>query len=279
MTDRFAAARSAIDALSKRNAATISVWMGDAAGNAWLTRDADREHPAASTLKLPLLIAVHRAAEAGTLDLQETIPVHDEFESAVVGRTFRVTEDYDNDPQPWCELDGNASIAWLGERAIIRSSNLATNLLIERVGIDAVNDVYDEAGATTARLRRCIQDEPASEAGQFNTATAADMARVLTALLADRLTPPARTAEIERVLAACETNDAIPAGLPADTYIAHKTGWIDGACHDVALVRPDDDAAFLLSIYSGADLGEDDLHAMVAEVAAACWHARHNLNT
>lgn len=267
----------AIDELAEENTATISVWMGDLDGTPWLVRDADREHPAASTLKLPLLIAVHRAAEDGRLDLGETIRVHEEFESAVGGRTYRVTEDYDNDPEPWREIGNDASIAWLGERAIIRSSNLATNLLIERVGIDAVNAVYDEVGATTARLRRGIQDEPASEAGFFNTATAADMAHVMVALLAGRLTPRARTTEIERVLAACETNDAIPAGLPAGTYIAHKTGWIDAACHDVALVRPTDTAAFVLSIYSGGDLSEDDIHALVARVATACWEARPRL--
>lgn len=265
---------AALDVIADVPNSAISVWMGGLDGTPWLVRDADREHPAASTLKLPLLIAVHRAAEAGTLDLAETIPVHDDFASVVAGRTFRVTADYDNDPEPWAELGNDASIAWLGERAIILSSNLATNLLIERVGIDAVNAVYDESGAGNARLRRCIQDEPASAAAVFNTATAADMARVLIALLADRLTPPARTTEIERVLAACRTNDAIPAGLPAGTYVAHKTGWIDGACHDVALIRPGDADPFVLSIYSGADLGEDDLHALVAQVAATCWSAR-----
>ncbi|MDN5852942.1 MAG: class A beta-lactamase-related serine hydrolase [Actinomycetia bacterium] len=274
MTTTIEEAHATLDDLAKRNDAAISVWMGALDGTPWLVRDAEREHPAASTMKLPLLIAIHRAAEAGELSLDDTIPVHEEFSSVVPDRTFRVTEDYDNDPVPWAELGNDASIAWLGERAIILSSNLATNLLIEQAGIPAVNAVYDAAGATTSRLRQCIQDLPAQESGTSNTATAEDMARVLVSLLADQLTPTARTQEIERVLAACETNEAIPAGLPAGTYIAHKTGWIDGACHDAALVRPDDAEPFILSIYSGADLGEDDLHSLVAEAAARCWDAR-----
>ena len=265
---------AAIDELAERNNATISVWMGALDGTPWLVRDADAEHPAASTLKLPLLIAIHRAAEDGELDLSDRLRIHDDFASAVAEHRFRVTADYDNDPDPWAEIGNHASIAWLGERAIVLSSNLATNLLIERVGLDAVSDVYETSGATASRLRRCIQDDPASAVGLFNTTTAADMARVFRALLADQLTPTARTREIERVLAACQTNDAIPAGLPAGTYIAHKTGWIDGACHDVALVRPDGAEPFILSIYSGADLGEDDLHELVAQVATQCWAAR-----
>lgn len=265
---------AAIDDLAERHGATISVWMGPLDGTPWLTRDAEREHPAASTLKLPLLIAVHRAAEAGELRLADTLRVHDDFASAVPGKTFRVTEDYDNDPAPWAELGKDATIEWLCERAIILSSNLATNLLIERVGTAAVNAVYAAAGAKLSRLDRCIQDIPAQRSDTANIASAADMARVLIALMANRLTPPERTREIERVLAACETNDAIPAGLPAEIHIAHKTGWIDGACHDAALVRPGDAEPFVLSIYTGAELGEDELHAMVAETAARCWDAR-----
>ncbi|MGH3357361.1 MAG: serine hydrolase [Nocardioidaceae bacterium] len=260
--------------LAAEHDATISVWMGALDGTAWRTHDADVEHPAASTLKLPLLIAVHTAAEAGLLELDDALDIHAEFRSVVPGKRFTMTADYDNDPAPWSRVGERASIRWLAERAIILSSNLATNLLIERVGIGAVNAVYDAAGATTSRLRRSIQDDPASAAGVFNTATATEMAAVLIAVLGGRFTSPGTTAELERVLAACETNDAIPAGLPDGTYIAHKTGWIDDACHDVALVRPAGEDPFVLSIYSGARLGDPAIHRLVAEVAAVCWEER-----
>ncbi|UPK77030.1 class A beta-lactamase-related serine hydrolase [Nocardioidaceae bacterium SCSIO 66511] len=254
--------------------ATISVWMGTLDGTASFVRDGEHEHPAASTLKLPLLIAVHRAAESGDLNLDEELTVHDEFASVLDDESYVMTEDYDNDPQPWARLGQRATIGWLAERAIILSSNLATNLLIERIGFAAVNDVYELAGATTARLRRGIQDEPASGAGVFNTATASDMARVLVALLAGKLVPAQRTTEVERVLAACETNDAIPAGLPPNTYLAHKTGWIDEACHDVGIVRPDGARPFILSIFTSALLDDPTAHRLVARVAAECWQVR-----
>lgn len=263
-----------VAALAVEYDATISVWMGALDGTPWRTHDPDVEHAAASTLKLPLLIAVHAAAEAGRLDLDDELEIHAEFPSVVPDATFTMTADYDNDPAPWSCLGERASIRWLAERAIILSSNLATNLLIERVGPDAVNAVYDKSGATTSRLRRGIQDEPASAAGRFNTATAAEMAAVLAAMLDDRFTTPSTTAELERVLAACETNDAIPAGLPDGTYVAHKTGWIDDACHDVALVRPHGEEPFVLAIYSGARLDEASIHRLVAEVAAVCWDER-----
>ncbi|UYM04883.1 serine hydrolase [Solicola gregarius] len=274
MSEGIARAEHASASLATEHDATISVWMGALDGTPRLVRDAGHEHPAASTLKLPLLVAVHRAAEEGRLHLDDELAVHEEFASTVDGRSFRNTADYDNDPAPWARLGERATIGWLTERSIVLSSNLATNLLIERIGIDAVNDVYDAAGAKAARLRRPIQDEPASDAGIFNTATAADLAQVLVALCGGRLLPPARTAEVERVLAACETNDAIPAGLPPGTYIAHKTGWIDEACHDVGIVRPAGEEPFILSIFTGAELDDPAAHRLVARVAAECWAAR-----
>lgn len=260
--------------LAAEHDATVSVWMGGLDGTPWLRHHDDTEHPAASTLKLPLLIAVYAAAESGTLRLDEELDVHAEFDSVVTDRTFTMTADYDNDPQPWTLIGERASIGWLAERAIILSSNLATNLLIERVGMAPVNAVYERVGAHRSRLRRGIQDEPANAAGLFNTATAADMAAVLLAMLDDRFTEPATSTELERILAACRTNDAIPAGLPVGTYVAHKTGWIDDACHDVALVRPDGESPFVLSVYSGARMDEPAIHRLVADVAAACWQER-----
>lgn len=273
-TSSLDSARARIDRLAAEHDATISVWMGSLRGEPWLVRDAEVEHPAASTLKLPLLIAVYAAAESGELDVAEPLFVHSDFASVVVGATYTITEEYDNDPQPWELLGERATIGWLAERAIVLSSNLATNLLIERVGLDAVNAVYDAAGESTSRLRRGIQDDPASEAGIVNTATAADLASVLNALIDDRLTEHGTTRRVERILAACQTNEAIPAGLPADTYVAHKTGWIEGACHDVAIVRPVGEEPFILSIYTGADLGDAALHGLVSDVARSCWDHR-----
>lgn len=82
--------------------------MGSLDGHAWFELDADRTHPAASTLKLALLVAVHRAVERGQIALDDDIAVHETFASAGEGETYDTTEEYDNDPQPW-ELIGGTS--------------------------------------------------------------------------------------------------------------------------------------------------------------------------
>jgi len=263
-----------LDELARTYDATISAWMGDLAGHAWLARDDTVVHHPASTIKLPLLVALHRAADAGELDLDEEIPVRDTLRSVIQGRTYRTTQDYDQDDAVWDRLGGRATLRWLGERAIIRSSNLATNLLIDRVGVGAVNAVYDDLASPASRLARGIQDTPGGEAGLENTATARDLAAVLCAVASGTAASPAACREIEAALARCEDAAGLPAGLPRGTYVAHKPGWIDNVSHDVGIVRPATETPFVLAVMTGAPLDEAAGFRLVAEVTRACWSHR-----
>jgi beta-lactamase class A len=101
--------------------------------------------------------------------------------------------------------------------------------------------------------------------------TAGDLALVMGGVATARLAAPDSCREVEAVLAAQEHRDQVPAGIPAGTYVANKTGWVDGVAHDVALVRPDLDEPFVLTICTSADAPEDTLYALNAAVAAACW--------
>lgn len=270
-------AEQRIDQLATEHDAVLSVWLGGIDGTPWLTRDQEHVLPAASTMKLPLLVALHRGDERGAPRLDDTVRVRAVLDSVVAGQTYETTQDYDNDDQPWERLGEDVSLRWLGERAIVRSSNLATNLLLDTLGTDAVNAVYDDAGAVGSAVRRGIQDAPAGRAELSNTVTAAGLAAVMTGVARQDLASPAVCTEVERVLAACEHRDAIGAALPPQTYLANKTGWIDDHCHDVALVRPDGEHPFVLVILTRAELDEDAGHELVAGVARVCWEHRTEL--
>lgn len=263
-----------LDVLAGRDDSVLSVWAGSLDGTPWLTRLPDAVHPAASTMKLALVIALHRAAERGLVDLDRPVVVHADFRSAA-GGTYASTRDYDNDDEPWRRLDSTVSLRWLAERAIVRSSNLATNLLIEAVGLDHPNDVYAAVGATGSVLRRGIQD---ARADAPNTVTAQDLAAVVCGLVSGRLLESVAAGEVERLLAASELNDAVPAGLPEGTYVAHKIGWTDECCHDVGVVRPRDEPAVVLAVLcSWAAPGartEAEACAAVADVTRAVWAQR-----
>lgn len=250
--------------------------MGAVDGTAWLSREADRRHPAASTMKLPVLVALHAQAAAGHLDLDTSVPVSAVTPSVVPGEQVTVTQDYDNDDQPWDRLGQPVSLRWLSERAIVRSSNLATNLLLQHVGLPAVAQVLARAGAAHSHVRRGIQDLASlqAEPQAGNVVTAADLAALLRALSTGRLLPSGATEEVLHLLSRVEDDDAIPAGLPAGTWCAHKPGWIDGACHDAALVRPAGEQPFVLVVLTRADLPEEAAFRLVADLTRACWDAR-----
>lgn len=258
---------AALDELANAAQARISVWYGDLDGTARIVRDERDLHPAASTFKVAVVAALHEAVGRGELRLDDTLEVRAELPSAVAGRTYVTTQDYDNDNEPWTVLGRRAELGWLAERAIIRSSNLATNLLLDRLGLEAVNAVYDEAGATGCRLGRPIEDAPAGAKGLTNTATAAGMA----ALLRHVAGAPSVLALLDR----CEDDRFAAAGLPAGTRFAHKPGWFDGVAHDIGIVRPEVGEPFVLVVLTAAPLITDESAAeLVAEVARVCWESR-----
>ena len=121
-------------------------------------------------------------------------------------------------------------------------------------------------------LPRGIEDAAARRAGLDNLVTAADLARVLGAVAARWLASPRTCEEIERVLAGQEHREQVPAGLPAGTYVANKTGWVDGVAHDVALVRPGAPPGVRAGRSAPpSDADEETLYGLNAAVSAAVW--------
>lgn len=250
----------------------VSVWLADLEGGIHLSRDADAQHYAASTMKLPLLVAAHRLHERAGLDLDAEVAVHNRFASAADGSAYSLDQADDQDDDTWARLGGTSTLRALAEGATVRSGNLATNLLLERVGAGAVADVLADAGCSPDTvLPRGIGDAVARESGLDNLVTAADLGLVLRGVADRTLAAPETCLAVEEVLARQEHRDGIPRGLPDGTYVANKTGWVEGVSHDVALVRPADRPAYVLVVLTTADLPEEAASDLIAGVSRAVW--------
>lgn len=228
-------------------------------------------------MKLPLVVAVYREADREGLDLDGPVLVENSFRSAADGSTYGVDRADDSDPQVWAREGERVALRWLCYRALVRSSNLATNLVLDAVGTEAVQHVLADAGAQHSCVRRGIEDAAARRAGLQNIVTAADLAVVLQGLAAGTLASHYACTEILSVLAAQQINDAIPAGLPAGTWVAHKSGWVDGVSHDAALIRPPDAPPFVFVVCTTSDLAEQAGLDLIAGAAAAAWADRRVL--
>lgn len=260
-----------------RPAGRFSVWLGPVRGPATFVHEAEAPHYAASTMKLPLVMAAYRQADQGRLDLTSRVLLANSFSSASGQGTFAMLADEDNDPEPWRRVGSEVSVRWLAHRAIVASSNLATNALLDVVGKSAVVELLTSIGVQDLRLPRGIEDAAAREAGLDNVVTAADLALVLQSLGAGIALSAESTHEILSILLAQQVNDALPARLPPGTPVAHKSGWVEGISHDAGIVYPPGAAPFVFVMCTTSDLSEaEGLNAIAAaaELAWSSWGAR-----
>jgi len=220
-------------------------------------------------MKLAVLGALLRAESAGSLP--HRLVVTNDFTSAVGGR-FQIAQSDDQDDLTWSCLGRPVDVDQLAERMIVLSSNLATDLLLEQLGLPAVDRLLDRAGLTDqVVVQRLIGDSRAEDRGITNTVTAAGLARLFEALTDGSLLGEACAAIATRILAGQTHLSMIPAGLPAGTWSASKGGWVDGVNHDVALIRPESAPDYILAICTSTGLSHDAGCALVAELSRITW--------
>ena len=221
-------------------------------------------------MKLAVVMAAFRESDAGRLDLASTTRVHNRFESVVGGR-YAIAEADDSDPAVWRRVGEPVALRWLAYRSIVRSSNLATNLLLEAVGFEAATAVLRDLGCDRSVIARGIEDYAARDAGLHNIVTAADLATQLQSLAIGTLLTSASNQEILDVLAAQQIDNALPAGLPPETRVAHKSGWVPGVEHDAGIVYPPVADPYIVSVCTTTALPSPDAVAVIAAVSAAAY--------
>jgi beta-lactamase class A len=251
----------------------FGVWLGRLDGSAVFTHEADRPHYSASTMKLPVAMAMLRKVDAGELTLDQPVTVHNDFASAAGGR-FGVNRAEDEAPATWTKLGEQVTLSWLATEMITRSSNLATDLVLEQVGVDAADAILTEYAGDASVIRRGIDDVAAQAAAISNLMTPAGLAAVLVAAGND---DGASGKYLRDLLAANEWNGEIPAGVPAGTRVEHKNGWDLRIRHDGGIVRPADAEPFVLAVCTTSELADSDAQKLIAAIASEAWAHRHDL--
>lgn len=234
----------------------------------------DSSFHAASMMKVPVMVRLFRMAETGRIDLDRPIPVRNEFRSIEDGSLYTLTMDDDSDSTLYARVGGTATPRELIERMIARSSNLATNILVELADPDSIAVMLRALGADGMTVLRGVEDIPAYRAGRNNTTTARGLLELFTALAEGRAAGPEATAEMLAILGRQEFNDAIPAGLPPGTPVAHKTGWIPAIDHDGGIVFPPEGPPYVLVILTAGVEDEARTREAAAHVSRTIWDWR-----
>jgi beta-lactamase class A len=245
----------------------VGVAFHDLTSGDSLFLNADESFHAASTMKVPVMIELYRRIDAGSLRLDQPVPLANRFSSIVDGSPYTLDPGTDSDSAAYLLIGKRVTVAELVDHMITRSSNLATNALIDLAGAKNANATARALGAANIHVLRGVEDDKAFGAGLNNTTTARDLATLMEAIETGRAASRASCDAMRDVLLRQEFNGEIPAGLPPGTKVAHKTGFITAVLHDAAIVYPSGRKPYILVVLTRGIADESAARRLIADVS------------
>lgn len=208
----------------------------------------DASFHAASTMKTPVMLEVFRQAAQGKFALTDSLTITSSFRSIADSSTYTLSRSDDSDTLIYDHLGEKRTIHDLVYDMVTISSNLATNMLIEKVAAPAVERTLRDLGISHMRVLRGVEDTPAFKAGLNNTTNARDQALLYARLANYTAADSASTREMINILSDQKFNEKIPALLPQGVRVAHKTGSITAVHHDGGIVYLPDGRMYVVVI-------------------------------
>jgi beta-lactamase class A len=268
---KLTAAEAAVQARIANSGADVAVYFKTLDGKAQWSVRADDVFHAASTMKIPVMIELFHQAQEEKIKLTDTLLVRNEFHSIVDGSPYVLNAADDSEGELYKAEGQKRTLRELCELMITVSSNLATNLLIEKLGVENIRAQVHQLGADGMNVLRGVEDNKAFQKGLNNTTTARGLAILLQALADGKAVDTASANEMVAILEWQKFNEGIPAGLPKGIPVAHKTGDITKINHDAAIVfakRP-----FILVILVRGMAEKIDSSALIANIGKTLYEA------
>ena len=218
----------------------------------------DDVFPQASSIKVAVLAELYRQAQAGKLKLTDlyTVQATDLVPDSTImgGLTPGVTR---------------ITLRDLATMMIAVSDNSATNVLIDRVGMENVNALMDSLGLAHTRLRRKMMDLKAASEGRENISTPAEMMTLLEDLYRGKVLNKEMTADFF-VMLSTPKNSFIPRDLPEGLKIANKPGELEGVRNDSGVVFVEN-RPYVICVMTTYLHRERDGEEAIAKISAAAY--------
>jgi beta-lactamase class A len=262
---------SRLQAIAERvNGATLGVSVYDYLSGCDWHFNGDRWFHAASIIKVPVLVALFEAVDQGRFALNSRLHVRNRFLSLVDGEPFRVDPARDADDDVHACIGRTMRLRELAQHMIVRSSNLATNLLINLIGVGEIRATLGRLHIQGVDLQRGVEDDRAFERGINNEMTPNGAVQLLRAIVgAESISPEASTRMLD-ILLNQQFDGTIGPGLPEKirqaARVAHKTGDISTQSHDAGVVFLPGRPPYLVAIFAQ---NSGDARERIAAAAAA----------
>ena len=208
--------------------------------------------PAASTIKVPVMVTVFRELADGHFDLDHRVTL--------------LARDKDWGSGELCDAPAGTTyaVSTLLDKMIEISDNTATNMLIRLVGLHAINGTMLELGLEHTRLSDDVRTEGWSIRNELRTSPH-DLVHLLALMARRQLIDEWSSNEMVTILEGNEFNSLLPAPLPEDVMIAHKTGSLYDTLNDAGIVYADNGPyviAVMTTRLPSLDLGRTFIHAI-----------------
>lgn len=208
----------------KRFRGTSGIIVKDLTMGWELTFQKDKKFPAASMVKLPVMMAVYESVDEGKMRLDEAVVLRGSdktggsgiLKGIPSGRQFTVEQ--------------------LVELMVAASDNTATNILIKKLDMARLNEWFKAVGLERTNLARLMMDFRRRSRGYENYTCAADMGYALERLYRQDYLNGNFSRRCLDILKRQRVKDRIPRYLPHGTVVAHKTGLERSVCHDAGII-------------------------------------------
>lgn len=242
--------KDSLEAYLREQQGVYAVVLIDMKNNASILMNEKDNYHAASTMKTPVMIEVFRQVEQGKFSLDDSVIVKNKFKSIVDGSDYSLSFTDDSDDELYRSIGGKETIRSLVMLMITVSSNLATNILIDIVGAENIMATLNSLGVHDMKVLRGVEDQKAYDAGLNNTTTAYDLAKVFEQIAKSTAASEQSCRAMIDILSAQKFNSMIPALLPPNVRVAHKTGSISNVLHDSGIIYLPDGRTYVLVILS-----------------------------
>lgn len=265
-----------INAFLDKQEGTFAVAFKDLqTGEEILIREHESFH-AASTMKTPVMIEVFKQAAEGKFSLNDSILIKNEFKSIVDGSTFSLDSIEDSEHLLYKQLGKKKLLSDLVYDMIIVSSNLATNIIIELVDAKNVMETMRSYGAKDMQVLRGVEDDKAYHQGLNNTTMAYDLMVIFEKIAMGEAVSQEASKAMVNILLDQQFNEIIPAKLPKEVKVAHKTGSITSVHHDSGIVYLPDGRKYVLVFLSKGFKEEPVANEAMATVSEMIY--KHVIN-
>jgi beta-lactamase class A len=211
-----------LSAMSMHAPGNVGIMVEDLTTGLTTSVNAGAQMPAASTIKIPVMVEVFKRLAHGDFDLNRKVSL--------------LASDRDWGSGDLCDAAPGSryTVSKLLTLMITVSDNTATNMLIRLVGRRAINYEMADLGLTQTRLHDYIRSDGPIRYALRSSAN--DMVKLMTAMARSQLIDPWSSREMIAIMTGQQHNGLIPEPLPRGTTIAHKTGELHDTLNDVGVV-------------------------------------------